>query len=76
MTVEIKQNQMCLEGYVCQRSRIVEKRAYWVCRKYYRKECNARAITSDPADGTPITAFKCPTETPHSPPNVDENIAH
>ncbi len=75
MTAEIKDKQMYLEGYVYQRSRITEKHAYWVCRKYYRKECNARAITSDPADGTPITIFKGLVESPHCHlPNADENI--
>ncbi len=76
MIAEIKNKQMFLEGYMYQRSHMAEKRAYWVCRKYYRKECNARAIISDPADSTPITIFKGLAESPHShPPNKDENIA-
>ncbi len=80
MIAEIKDKQVDLEGYVYQCSHIAKKCANWVCRKYYRKECNARAITSDPADDAPITIpikiFKGPEESLHSyPPNVDENIA-
>ncbi len=74
-TAEIKNKQMYLEGYMYQSWRIAEKRAYWVCRKYYPKKCNARAITSGPADGTPIK-IKVLAESPHShPPNEDGNIA-
>ncbi len=46
---------MHLQGYVYQCSHIAEKRAYWVCRKYQWKECNARAITSGPADNVDET---------------------
>ncbi len=56
MTAEIKDKQMYLEGYVYQWS----MHAYWVCRNYYWKKCDARAITSDQADITPITIFKGP----------------
>lgn len=66
---------MFLEGYIYQRSRLAEGRAYWVCRKYYRKECNARAVTSDPALGA-VTIFKGPADSPHAhPPNTDETMA-
>ncbi len=74
MIGEIKNKQMYLEGYVYQLSHITEKRAYWICRRYYWKECNAQAITDDTAGSTPITIFKDLAELPHSHlPNVDEN---
>ncbi len=75
MKSEIKDKEMYLEGCVYQGSHTAEKRAYWVYRKYYQKECNAWAITIDPA-GTPITIFKGLADLPHSySANVDENIA-
>ncbi len=52
-----------------------------LCGKYYWKECNVQAITSDSADDSDdtsitITFFKGLAESPHShPPNIDENIA-
>ncbi len=76
MTAEIKDKQIYFEGYMYERSRIAEKHVYWVCRKYYGKECNAQAITSDLANGTPITIFKNLAALPHNhPSNKDDNIA-
>lgn len=68
--------QMVLQGYVYQRTNISNRRAYWVCKRYYTKECTARAVTSDPADGLPVVVFKGPDKSVHlHPPNVEQNVA-
>ena len=73
MAAEISGKQMYLNGFAYQKSRAVNGRVYWVCKKSYRKECTGRAVTSDPADGEPVEVFK---ESVHShAPNVDENSA-
>lgn len=70
MAPEICGNQMYLNGFAYQRARVSNGRAYWACKKSYRKECTGRAITSDPADGEPVEVYK---ESQHQhPPNVDE----
>lgn len=68
--------QMTLDGYVYQKALTKEGRTYWVCRLVKRKECKARAITTDPTSGQPIIVYKGPDESRHAhAPNVDENIA-
>jgi hypothetical protein len=76
MEPEVSDKQLFLGGYAYQRDRISNRRAYWVCKRMYRRECTARAITSDPADGVPVVVFKGPDQSEHQhPPNVEENIA-
>lgn len=68
---------MYLEGYAYQQHSVSNRRAYWVCKKSYRRECSARAVTSDPKDGEPVVVYKGPSQSGHThPPNVDENTAN
>lgn len=76
MEPKVVNKQMFLGGYIYQRTNVSNRRVYWVCRRSYRKECTARAITSEPADGVPLVVFQGPDESEHThPPNEEESVA-
>lgn len=73
MSIEISGNKLLLDGFIYFRSKIHKSKIYWECRRLrLNRDCNARAITNDPAPGEPVHIIKGSTESPHShPPNHD-----
>lgn len=70
---EIRDNKLYIAGYRYLHSRRAKGRRYWDCDRVRTKQCSARAVTNDPADGAPVVVFKGPSESSHlHAPNHEE----
>ena len=47
MEGKVVDNKLLLDGYIYVKSRSQKGRTYWDCRRLRRRECTARAVTTD-----------------------------